>query len=323
MKLSFVSPVYFEEEIIEDTYSELKKTFNKLKELDPRLTEVEYVFVNNHSSDRTCELIKKLHLIDPSVKLIRLSRNFGFETAYSCGIRNVTGDVVIMLDGDLQDPPHIAIDMYRKYLDGHQVVLGKRIKRRGRNFILKIMYKLFYKVMNKMSDSPIFEDVGEFKLVDKKIVELIRDFKETDKFIRGLVAWLGYDPVFVEYVREERKKGKTSFNFSRLFSVALDGITSFSTAPLRFFSYLGGTISAMSLFAAIYVIVKKLLDVDFPWGFPTLFVAILFFGGMNLIGIGVIGEYVGRIFREVKNRPEFLIEYMIGFDDKISEASDK
>ncbi len=323
MKLSFVSPVYFEEEIVEDTYNELKKTYSKLKELDPRLTEVEYVFVNNHSSDRTCEMIKRLHLEDPSVKLIRLSRNFGFETAYSCGIGHASGDVVITLDGDLQDPPHIAVDMYRKYLDGNPVVLGKRIKRKGRNFILKILYKLFYRVMNKMSDSPMYEDVGEFKLIDKKIVKLIRQFKETDKYIRGLVSWLGYDPVFVEYVRHERKKGKTSFNFSRLLSVALDGITSFSTAPLRFFSYLGGTISMLSLLAAIYVIVKKLLDVDFPWGFPTLFVAILFFGGMNLIGIGIIGEYVGRIFREVKKRPEFLVEYKIGFDEEASESSDK
>ncbi len=315
MKVSFVSPVYYEEEIVKDTYHALKKTYGQLQVLDPSINEVEYIFVNNHSFDRTCSILRELNKTDPSVKLIRLSRNFGFETAYSCGIQHASGDIMITLDGDLQDPPEVAIEMFKKYKEGHKVVLGKRIKRKGRNFILKFAYKIFYRLLNKMSESPIFEDVGEFKLVDKQIVDLIKGFRETDKFIRGLVSWLGFDPVFVEYVRDERKKGKSSFNFHRLFSVAIDGITSFSTAPLRLFSYTGIIISMLSLVAAGYIVFRKIFEVDFPWGYPTLIIAVLFFGGMNMVGLGMVGEYVGRIFREVKQRPEFLVEYKVGFEN--------
>ena len=314
MKLSFISPVYYEEEIIKETYKELKKTYFEIKSLDSKLNEVEYIFVNNHSKDKTCEIIKKLNKEDPNVKLIRFSRNFGYETAYSAGLQHATGDVVITLDGDLQDPPEICIDMYKKYLDGNKIVLAKRLKRKGVNPVLKIFHKAFYKLINIVSDTPMYQEVGEFRLIDKEIVQKLDNFKEREKYIRGIISWMGYDPVFIEYIREKRKKGKSSFSISKLFSLAFDSITSFTTAPLRLFTYLGLIFSGISFAAIIIYILEKIFNPNIPRGFPTIIIGILFFGGLNLIGLGIIGEYVGRIYKEVKKRPEYLIEYKIGFD---------
>lgn len=314
MKLSFVCPVYCEEEIVEETYKELKKTYYEIKLVDNRLNEVEYIFVNNHSKDKTCEIINKLNRKDPNVKLIRFSRNFGYETAYSAGIQHATGDVLITLDGDLQDPPHICIEMYKKYLEGSKIVLGKRIRRKGVNPILKICYKAFYKLINIISDTPMYQEVGEFRLIDKEIVQKLINFNEREKYIRGLISWMGYDPGFVEYIREKRKKGKSSFSISKLFSLAFDSITSFTTAPLRLFTYLGLIFSGIGFALIIIYTFVKIFDPSVPRGFPTIIISILFFGGLNLIGLGIIGEYVGRIYKEVKKRPEYLIEYKIGFD---------
>jgi dolichol-phosphate mannosyltransferase len=314
MKLSFVCPVYYEEEIVEETYNELKKTYFEIKLLDDRLDEVEYIFVNNHSKDETCNIIKKLNAKDSNVKLIRFSRNFGYETAYSAGLQHATGDVVITLDGDLQDPPAICIDMYKKYLDGNKIVLAKRLKRKGVNPVLKIFHKAFYKLINIVSDTPMYQEVGEFRLIDKEIIQKLNNFKEREKYIRGIISWMGYDPVFIEYIREKRKKGKSSFSISKLFSLAFDSITSFTTAPLRLFTYLGLIFSGISFAAIIIYILEKIFNPNIPRGFPTIIIGILFFGGLNLIGLGIIGEYVGRIYKEVKKRPEYLIEYKIGFD---------
>ena len=314
MKLSFVCPVYFEEEIVEETYNELKKTYFEIKSLDSKLNEVEYIFVNNHSKDETCNIIKKLNAKDPNVKLIRFSRNFGYETAYSAGLQYATGDVVITLDGDLQDPPAICIDMYKKYLNGNKIVLAKRIKRKGVNSVLKIFHTAFYKLINIVSDTPMYQEVGEFRLIDKEIIQKLDNFKEREKYIRGIISWMGYDPVFIEYIREKRKKGKSSFSISKLFSLAFDSITSFTTAPLRLFTYLGLFFSGISFAAIIIYMLEKIFNPNIPRGFPTIIIGILFFGGLNLIGLGIIGEYVGRIYREVKKRPEYLIEYKIGFD---------
>lgn len=314
MKLSFVCPVYREEEIVEETYKELKKTYYEIKLLDNRLSEVEYVFVNNHSKDKTCEIIKKLNEKDSNVKLIRFSRNFGYETAYSAGIQHATGDVLITLDGDLQDPPYVCIEMYKKYLNGNKIVFAKRKKRKGMSPILKICYKIYYKIITSVSDSPICTEVGEFKLVDKQIAQKLKEFKENEKSIMGLVSWLGYDPVFVEYIREERKKGISSASFLKLFSFALNNITSFATAPLRLFMYSGIVFSGISFILIIFYILEKLFYPNVPRGFPTIVIGILFFGGLNLIGLGIVGEYIGRIYKEVKKRPEYLIEYKIGFD---------
>ena len=314
MKLSFVCPVYFEEEIVEETYNELKKTYFEIKSLDSKLNEVEYIFVNNHSKDETCNIIKKLNAKDPNVKLIRFSRNFGYETAYSAGLQYATGDVVITLDGDLQDPPAICIEMYKKYLNGNKIVLAKRIKRKGVNSVLKIFHTAFYKLINIVSDTPMYQEVGEFRLIDKEIVQKLDNFKEREKYIRGIISWMGYDPVFIEYIREKRKKGKSSFSISKLFSLAFDSITSFTTAPLRLFTYLGLFFSGISFAAIIIYMLEKIFNPNIPRGFPTIIIGILFFGGLNLIGLGMLGEYVGRIYKEVKKRPEYLIEYKIGFD---------
>lgn len=314
MKLSFVCPVYCEEEIVEETYKELKKTYFKIKLLDNSLDEVEYIFVNNHSKDKTCEIIRKLNKEDPNIKLIRFSRNFGYETAYSAGLQHATGDVVITLDGDLQDPPYVCIDMYKKYLNGNKIVFAKRKKRKGMNFILKICYKIYYKIITSVSDSPICTEVGEFKLIDKEIAENLKKFRENEKSIMGLVSWIGYDPVFVEYIREKRKKGKSTAPFLKLFSIALNNITSFTTAPLRLFTYAGIIFSSISFIFIILHILQKLIYPNIPRGFPTIVIGILFFGGLNLIGLGIIGEYIGRIYKEVKKRPEYLIEYKIGFN---------
>ena len=314
MKLSFVSPVYYEEDIVEEMYKELKKAYSEIKLLDNKLNEVEYIFVNNHSKDNTCPVIRNLNKEDPNVKLIRFSRNFGYETAYSAGLQHATGDVVITLDGDLQDPPAICVDMYKKYLDGNKIVLAKRIKRKGVNPVLKIFHKAFYKLINIVSDTPMYQEVGEFRLIDKEIVQKLDNFKEREKYIRGIISWMGYDPVFIEYIREKRKKGKSSFSISKLFSLAFDSITSFTTAPLRLFTYLGLIFSGISFAAIIIYILEKIFNPNIPRGFPTIIIGILFFGGLNLIGLGIIGEYVGRIYKEVKKRPEYLIEYKIGFD---------
>ncbi|MBA7543887.1 Prophage bactoprenol glucosyl transferase [subsurface metagenome] len=314
MKLSFVCPVYYEEDIVKETYKELKKAYSEIKLLDNKLNEVEYIFVNNHSKDNTCPIIRNLNKKDPNVKLIRFSRNFGYETAYSAGIQHATGDVLITLDGDLQDPPNICIEMYKKYLEGNKIVLGKRIRRKGVNPILKIYYKAFYKLINILSDTPMYQEVGEFRLIDKEIVQKLNNFNEREKYIRGIISWMGYDPGFVEYIREKRKKGKSSFSISKLFSLAFDSITSFTTAPLRLFTYLGLIFSGIGFaLINIYTFVK-ILDPTVPRGFPTIIISILFFGGLNLIGLGIIGEYVGRIYKEVKKRPEYLIEYKVGFD---------
>lgn len=240
MKLSFISPVYYEEEIVEETYKELKKTYFEIKSLDSKLNEVEYIFISNHSKDKTCEIVRRLNKKDPNVKLIRFSRYFGYGTAYSACIQHSTSDVIITLDGDLQDLPYVCIDMYKKYLEGNKIILGKRIKRKGVNPILNFCYKAYYKIINIISDSPMYQQVGEFRLIDKEIVQKINNFNEIEKYIRGLGSWLGYDPVFVEYVREGRKAERSSISPNKLFSEAFQGITSFTTAPLRLFTYFGG-----------------------------------------------------------------------------------
>ena len=206
--------------------------------------------------------------------------------------------------------------MYKKYLDGNKIVLAKRIKRKGVNPILKIFHKAFYKLINIVSDTPMYQEVGEFRLIDKEIVQKLDNFKEREKYIRGIISWMGYDPVFIEYIREKRKKGKSSFSILKLFSLAFDSITSFTTAPLRLFTYLGLIFSGISFAAIIIYILEKIFNPNIPRGFPTIIIGILFFGGLNLIGLGIIGEYVGRIYKEVKKRPEYLIEYKIGFNWK-------
>ena len=272
----------------------------------------EIVFIDDGSNDGTLGAILAAHRADPRVRCVSLSRNFGKEAALSAGLDHAAGQVVIPLDVDLQDPPEMIGEMLAKWRAGNDVVYGVRRDRTSDSLPKRVTAEWYYRAHNYLSADKIPEHAGDFRLLDRKVVDVIRLMPERNRFMKGLFAWAGFRQSAVEYDRVERSAGTSKFNYWKLWTLALDGITSASTVPLRIWSYLGGIIAFLALLYAGYLLVRTLLvGGDMP-GYPSMMVAILFLGGVQLISLGVLGEYVGRILVETKHRPIYVVRETIG-----------
>ncbi|ECA7135187.1 glycosyltransferase family 2 protein [Escherichia coli] len=302
MKISLIVPVYNEEKAIPIFYESVRNA-----EFLKNFT-IEIVFINDGSSDLTEELINSLSLSDPLVTSLNFTRNFGKEPALFAGLENATGEAIIPIDVDLQDPIEVIPELIRKWQDGYDIVLAKRVDRTADTILKRESAKLFYTLHNKISKPKIEENVGDFRLMSREVVENIKKLPERNIFMKGLFSWVGGNTTIVEYKRAERSAGNTKFNGWRLWNLALEGITSFSTVPLKIWTYLGLFISGFSFFYAMYLILDKLLFDNPVPGYTSLLVSILFIGGVQLIGIGVLGEYIGRIYMETKQRPKFILK---------------
>ena len=306
--ISILVPVKDEQEAIQPFVERVGAVLDGLGE--PQGWEI--LFVDDGSHDSTLAAILAQHRADPRVRCISLSRNFGKEAALSAGLDHAVGQVVIPLDVDLQDPPEVIGTMLVRWREGFDVVYGVRRNRETDSLPKRLTADLYYRAHNYLSADKIPEHAGDFRLLDRKVVDVIRLMPERNRFMKGLFAWAGFRQAAVEYVREPRHVGQTKFNYWKLWTLALDGITSGSTLPLRVWSYLGAVVAALSLVYAGYVAVRTLIfGADVP-GYPSLMVAILFFGGVQLISLGVLGEYVGRILVETKHRPIYVVRETIG-----------
>jgi len=273
---------------------------------------LEAIFINDGSTDATLEKLLLLRRDYPFIRIVDLSRNFGKEAALTAGLKVATGDIVVPLDADLQDPPELIPQMIEKWRGGYEVVLAKRIDRSSDGWLKRHTARWFYRVHNLLSDSTLPENVGDFRLMDRAVVEALNGLPESKRFMKGLFAWVGFRTAVVEYVRPSRTAGTSKFNGWRLWNFAIEGITSFSTSPLRIWTYLGSVIALLSFSFGLLIVLRVLAyGIDVP-GYASLAVAVTFLGGLQLMGIGVIGEYLGRTYIETKRRPPYIIRQVYG-----------
>jgi glycosyltransferase involved in cell wall biosynthesis len=281
----------------------------------------EILFVDDGSDDATMPAILAAHGREPRVRALSLSRNFGKEAALSAGLDHASGQAVVPMDVDLQDPPEVIGAMLAKWREGYEVVYGVRRNRSTDSLPKRLTADLYYRAHNYLSDDKIPEHAGDFRLLDRSVVEVIKSMPERNRFMKGLFAWGGFKQAAVEYDRSPRTVGKTKFRYWKLWTLALDGITSASTMPLRIWSYIGVVIAFLALLYAAAVIIRTtLFGIDVP-GYPSLMVAVLFFGGLHLISLGVLGEYVGRILVETKQRPIYVVRQRVGFESEQNKDS--
>ncbi|HNY44907.1 MAG: glycosyltransferase family 2 protein [Bacteroidota bacterium] len=303
MEISVVVPIYNEEGNIPQMYERLTKV---LKEI---CSSYEIIFVNDFSKDNSLSIIKDLSKKDNSVQYISFSRNFGHQVAVSAGLDYSKGDAVAIIDGDLQDPPELIKEMYAKYKEGYKVVYAKRSARKGVNIFKKAAYKLFYRILDKLTEVKIPLDTGDFRLIDRVIINHLKQMPERNKFLRGQIAWIGYKQTCVEYVRDPRFSGKTGYSFSKLMKLAIDGITGFSSRPLKFASNMGIVVSVFSFCIIVYALISHYLLHTPPLrGWTSVIISVSFIGGVQLITIGIIGEYISRINNDVRKRPLYIVE---------------
>ncbi|WP_414148456.1 glycosyltransferase family 2 protein [Erwinia sp. BNK-24-b] len=298
MKISLIVPVYNEEDAIPVFYTAVKKELAQYT--------LEIIFINDGSVDKTADIAADLMKQDNAVQLINFTRNFGKEPALFAGLEHATGDVVIPIDVDLQDPVEVIPQLIEKWQNGADVVLAKRIDRSSDGHVKRKTAEWFYHLHNKISTPKIEENVGDFRLISREVVENIKLLEERNLFMKGILSWVGGKTDIVEYIRDERVAGTTKFNGWKLWNLALEGITSFSTFPLRIWTYLGLLVASLSFLYGAWMIVDKIIWGNAVRGYPSIMVSILFLGGVQLIGIGVLGEYIGRIYIEVKRRPKYI-----------------
>jgi glycosyltransferase involved in cell wall biosynthesis len=307
IKLSLVVPVYNESKTVSLFIDRVRKVFDQFNNI-----KLDIVFINDGSTDDTLKRLLELQKQHADVCILDLSRNFGKEAALTAGLKAASGNVVVPIDIDLQDPPEIILEMIEKWRDGFDVVLGKRINRNSDSWFKRNTAAWFYRIHNKISEPIIPENVGDFRLMDRAVVEALNDLPESRRFMKGLFAWVGYRTTTVEYTRHERVAGTTKFNCWRLLNFALEGITSFSAFPMRIWIYLGGIVALISFMFAIFIVLKVLVvGVDVP-GYASVIAAVTFLGGLQLMGIGIIGEYLVRSYIESKRRPIYLVRRRYG-----------
>ncbi|MCA0754935.1 glycosyltransferase family 2 protein [Paenibacillus sp. N4] len=307
VKYSVIVPMYNEEEVIEYTYDRLKQVMDEAGE------PYELIFVNDGSHDRTVELVSVICDFDPHVCLINFSRNFGHQIAISAGMDYARGDAIVVIDADLQDPPEVILDMIAKWKEGYEVVYGKRLKRKGETLFKKATAKLFYRTLRSLTNVDIPADTGDFRLIDRKVCDVLRGLKEKNRFVRGLVSWIGFRQTMVEYEREERFAGETKYPLKKMIAFAVDGITSFSYKPLKIATYVGFTLSLSSFLYLVVVIFQKLVLGGTAQGWASIVAVNLLFNGIILMLLGLIGEYIGRIYDESKNRPLYIVREVRGY----------
>jgi len=306
--ISVIVAVYNEEKVLPATCARLRTVLQALGE------PYEIVFVDDGSRDRTLELLREAAAEDPAVKVLALSRNFGQQVAITAGLEHCAGRTALLIDGDLQDPPELIPDMLALWRQGWDVVYGKRIARVGEKTGKKTTSRIFYRLLRWVTDQDIPVDTGDFRLMDRKVVDALVSMKEQSKFYRGMVSWAGFRQTPIEFVREARAAGETKFTWRKMTKLALDGIVSFSIKPLRIATWLGTVVSIGSFFGLIWVLVRTLTGSSTEPGWASLAVIDLFFSGVILVLIGVLGEYIGRIFEQSRARPLYFLQERIGFD---------
>jgi glycosyltransferase involved in cell wall biosynthesis len=300
--LSVVAPVYNEETVLPEFHKRLTDVIGGLR------SSAEIIYVNDGSDDKSLALLNELHAADPRVAVVNLSRNFGKDIALTAGLDYSRGEAVVVIDSDLQDPPEVIPDLIARWGDGYDVVYATRVARRGETFFKKFTAKYFYRLIEYMSRVEIPADTGDFRLLSRRAVDALGRLREHHRFMKGLFAWIGYPQISVPYERDPRFAGQSKWGYWKLWNFALEGITSFSTGPLKVATYVGLTTAIIAFLYAIWVVYKALRFGDPVAGYPSLMTTILFLGGVQLMTLGVIGEYLGRMFNETKHRPLYLVD---------------
>lgn len=301
--LSVVVPAYNEQEVLPEFHRRLRQVLDGLAD-----TRCEIVYVNDGSRDNTLAVMQALQMQDTRVSLINLSRNFGKEIALTAGLDHAQGDAVVVIDADLQDPPEVIPALVDGWKQGYDVVYAQRTFREGETALKKLTAHMFYRVAQRMSRVKIPSDTGDFRLLSRRAVEAVKQLREHHRFMKGLFAWIGYPQLAVPYRRDPRFAGETKWNYWKLWNFALEGLTSFSIGPLKVATYFGMLVAVGALVFAAWIIAKTLLFGEVVQGYPTIMVTMLFLGGVQLISIGLLGEYVGRMFNESKQRPLYLVD---------------
>lgn len=299
--LTIVVPAYNEENVLPEFHRRLTSALSE----EP--VKIELIYVNDGSSDGTLNVLEELAEQDERVCIVDLSRNFGKEIALTAGLDHVTGDAVVVIDSDLQDPPELIPQMINEWMNGYDVVYGKRTARKGETGLKKVTAHMFYRFLQKLGDVPIPEDTGDFRLLSRRALEPLLSLRERHRFMKGLFSWIGFKQKPIFYERDSRYAGDTKWGYWKLWNFAIEGITSFTTAPLKVSSYLGLTVALGAFVYGIFIVMRTLIYGSPVPGYPSLLVVILFLGGVQLVSIGILGEYLGRVFNETKNRPLYLV----------------
>ena len=307
-RLSIIAPIYNEQEVLDLFFRRVEPV------LDGCGVDYEIICVNDGSRDHSLAILLAQRLRNPRIKVIDLSRNFGKETALSAGLDAATGDMVTPMDVDLQDPPELIAQFIGKWEDGYDVVYGARADRSSDDALKRLTSGAFYRIFNRVSDVHLPENVGDFRLMDRRVVEVLKTLPERNRFMKGLFAWVGFRQVGVPYARPERAAGITSWRYWGLWNFALDGITAFSSVPIRIWTYLGFAAAAVAFLSAGALVVYTLMNGRDVPGYPSLAVAVLMSFGLQMLAIGTLGEYVARIYQEVKGRPLYVVMQKYGFD---------
>lgn len=306
-KLSIIIPMYNEEESLPYLYKRLEDLGEKISDY-----KIEFLFVNDGSKDKSLEIVKEYRKNDPRVCYLNLSRNFGKEVAMGAAFDYVTGDVVAILDADLQDPPELIVDMLKYYEEGYDDVYAKRRSREGETWLKKFTSKSFYRVLQLVSNVPIQKDTGDFRLLSRRAIEALKSFPEKQRYTKGMFSLIGFKKKAIEFDRDPRVAGETKWNYFKLFGLAIEGITSFTVSPLRIATFMGIIFSVGSFCYLVFTLIKTLVyGIDVP-GYASLLSVMLFLGGVQLLCLGILGEYLGRIFLEVKARPLYFIDEYSG-----------
>lgn len=312
-KISLLIPAYNEQEVLEQLFKRLNLLADNNKKYD-----FEFLFVNDGSRDKTIDIIKEHAEIDSRIAYVSLSRNFGKEIAMIAGLDSVSGDATVIIDADLQHPPELIPQMIKYWEEGYDDVYAKRNDRKGESWLKKTGSKWFYSILQKSTNFPIQMDIGDFRLLDRRCVEALKQIRESQRYTKGMFSWIGFKKKEILYTPDRRVAGQTKWNYKQLFNFAIDGITSFTTAPLRISSVMGFVVSFIAFVYIVIVIAKTIMFGDPVAGYPSMMAVILFLGGIQLLSLGIIGEYIGRIFTEVKHRPLYLIQ-----ESNVSESNKK
>jgi glycosyltransferase involved in cell wall biosynthesis len=305
---SIVVPLYNEELVLNETYNRLTEVLEKIK------GRYEIIFINDGSRDKTEDIAKSIASKDFRVKLINFSRNFGHQNAITAGMDHASGEAIIVIDADLQDPPELIYQMIEKYHEGYDVVYAVRSKRKGETLFKKLSAKIFYRFLNGIVDIDIPVDTGDYRLISRSVCDVLTRMRERNRFVRGMVSWIGFKQIGIPFVREERFAGETKYTLSKMIKFSLDGIVSFSTKPLKFTVHVGFAMAAISFLYACYLIINKLFFSNVVEGWTSMVVILLFIGGIQMIALGIIGEYVARIYDESKDRPLYISKELINFE---------
>ena len=307
--LSVVAPCFNEEGVLRELYRRISQV------LDGSGETWELVLVNDGSRDRTPEIMRELHAQDERVKVVDFARNFGHQIAVTAGMDYARGDAVVLIDADLQDPPELILEMLAKWREGYEVVYAIRAERKGETWFKEFTAKMFYRIIYKITDIDIPMDTGDFRLMDRKVVNALKTMHEKHRFMRGMSVWVGFRQTGVKYVRAERYAGETKYPLKKMLKFAMDGITSFSYFPLQLATYIGFVAALLAVLGIIITIILRLSGSHAFFGQATTLVSVLFLGGVQLICLGILGEYLGRIYDEVKGRPLYIVREALGFDE--------